>query len=82
MNQMTLSLYEINNILNDPNTLLMLMSCEDLNQTYSSSVCEPDEILPWPTERYMWLFERGRSIIMEDIEIWDTRIREKFGIYL
>lgn len=70
---------EINHIMQDPYGLLLLMNYEDCS--YSTNMCmlEPDEIPSWPTARWTTLRERGRSIMVEDLDCWSDEVRIAFG---
>ena len=75
----TLTTAEVDFILHDPHGLMLLMDHEDVSYTRESSMCEPDEIGSWPTPRWQAMYERGRSIIAEDLEIWPAEILKQFG---
>ncbi len=66
-------------ILGNPHGLRLLMDHADLQYTMASSVLEPEKIGRWPTARWTALYERGRSIMAEDLDIWDDDIRRAFG---
>lgn len=75
----TLTAAEVDFILHNPHGLMLLMDNEDVSYTQHSSMAEPDEIGAWPTPRWQAMYERGRSIIAEDLEIWPAEILKQFG---
>ncbi len=61
----------------NPYALDLLMDFEDL--TYSEASSIGLDVGPWPTKRYVELYEQGRSIMKEDVEIWPDKLRKRFG---
>ncbi len=68
-------------LLKNPEFLLMLMAKEDENYSHWSSV-DPESAPSWPTARWTAAYERGRSIMAEDLEIWSDDLKQRFGFPL
>jgi hypothetical protein len=67
-------------IWSSPDGLALLMTYEDLNYSHASAVgWDPDSIGSWPTRRWTELYEHGRSIMAEDLEIWSNELLRQFG---
>jgi hypothetical protein len=65
-------------ILSSPEGLALLMAYEDMQHQHACAVLEPDEVEKWPTRRWQQCYERGRSIMAEDLDIWDNDLRRQF----
>jgi hypothetical protein len=66
-------------MLRNPYALKLLMDYQDQQHTEYEAVCDDDERRPWPTRRWTALYERGRSIMSEDLELWDADLLRAFG---
>ena len=66
-------------MLRNPYALRLLMEYEDQRYSEQSSMCEPGECGRWPTARYTAFYERGRSIMAEDLDCWDADLLRAFG---
>lgn len=79
MSAPTLTAAEQEALLADPRALRLLMQYEQRRYDEASIVLDDDEIGSWPTPRWTMLYERGRSIIAEDLEVWDAETLLAFG---
>jgi hypothetical protein len=66
-------------LLRDPYGLRLLMGYQDQMYSEHEATCEPDEHCRWPTARWTALYERGRSIVAEDLDIWPAELLRAFG---
>lgn len=66
-------------MLRNPYALRMLMDYHDQDRAHAESVLDADELGPWPSERFTALYERGRSIMSEDLDCWDADLLRAFG---
>ena len=66
-------------MMRNPYALSLLMDYEDQRYSEHSSVCEPGECGRWPTARYTAFYERGRSIMAEDLGCWPAELLRAFG---
>lgn len=66
-------------MLRNPYALRLLMDYQDLQHTEYEAVCDDDERRPWPTRRWTNLYERGRSIMAADLDLWDNALLRAFG---
>ena len=67
-------------IMDNPHGLLLLMDYADLKYSEAESMLEPGELGGWPTPRWIFLRDKGRSIIAEDPELWNDDIKRAFGL--
>lgn len=70
----------LNSLLDNPHALMMMMQYEDENYSHLESVVNHGEDFPsWPTKAYTAYYEHGRSIIAQDLEIWEPAVLKAFG---
>lgn len=71
---------EIREMRKHPGVLSILMSYHDFQQCQADSIWGTDDDRPQGnTIRKQALYERGRSIVGQDLDVWDDAIREAFG---
>lgn len=66
-------------MLRDPYALRLLMEHHDQDRAHAESVLDADELGPWPSARFTALYERGRSILAEDLDCWPDDLLRAFG---
>jgi hypothetical protein len=66
-------------VLSSPHGIRLLMDYEDARHCELGSMEEQGDVEPWPTKRWASLREKGRSIIMEDPEVWEADVKQQFG---
>lgn len=66
-------------MLRNPHALRLLMDYHDQDRAQAESMLEPDELGPWPSARFTALYERGRSIMAEDLDCWPDDLLRAFG---
>jgi hypothetical protein len=66
-------------MMRNPHALRLLMDYQDQAFSEAESCGEPGECGRWPTARWTALYERGRSIMAEDLELWDADLLRAFG---
>ena len=70
---------ELRHMRGNPYVLAQLMDYHDQDRAQAESMLEPDELGPWPSARFTALYERGRSIMAEDLDVWPDDLRKQFG---
>lgn len=66
-------------MLRNPYALRLLMDYQDQQHSEYEAMCDDEDRRPWPTARWTALYERGRSIMAEDLELWDADLLRAFG---
>jgi hypothetical protein len=66
-------------MLRNPYALRLLMDYHDQDRAQAESMLDADQLGPWPSARFTALYERGRSIMAEDLECWDADLLRAFG---
>lgn len=66
-------------LLRDPYALRLLMDYHDQDRAQAESMLDADMLGPWPSARFTALYERGRSIMAEDLDIWPAELLRAFG---
>lgn len=63
----------------NPEVLALLMDYHGIRQQEASSMFDADDCPQGNAIRRQALYERGRSIMAEDLYIWPDELRIKFG---
>lgn len=66
-------------MLRNPHALRLLIDYQDQMFSEHEATCDPDERCRWPTARWTALYERGRSIMAEDLDCWPADLLRAFG---
>mgnify|MGYP007026556628 FL=1 len=66
-------------MLRNPYALRLLMDYHDQDRAQAESMMDADELGPWPSARFTALYERGRSIMAEDLDCWGADLLRAFG---
>lgn len=66
-------------MLRNPYALSLLMDYHDQNRAEAEATLDADMLGPWPSARFTALYERGRSIMAEDLDIWHADLLRAFG---
>lgn len=66
-------------MLRNPYALRLLMDYHDQDRAEAESMLDADMLGPWPSARFTALYERGRSIMAEDLDIWPADLLRAFG---
>ena len=66
-------------MLRNPYALRLLMDYEDQRFSEVEAIWGAEDGRAWPTARWTALYERGRSIMAEDLELWDADLLRAFG---
>jgi hypothetical protein len=66
-------------MLRNPYALRLLMDCHDQDRAEAEGMLDADMLGPWPSARFTALYERGRSILAEDLDIWPADLLRAFG---
>ena len=66
-------------MLRNPYALRLLMDYHDQDRAQAESMLDADMLGPWPSARFTALYERGRSIMAEDLDCWDADLLRAFG---
>lgn len=77
--QLKLSEGEQRAILADPNALLCLMNYHDAQQIQADSMFDAEDRPHGNEIRRQELYEHGRSIMAQDLDIWPDDLRKEFG---
>lgn len=75
------SQYELEDMAKNPRVLAALMDYHEVRQT-ESDVFFGGETTTGNKLRKQALYERGRSIMAEDLDVWDNELRKAFGFPL
>jgi hypothetical protein len=66
-------------MLRNPYALRLLMDYQDQQHSEAEAMYDGDDMPLWPTARWTALYERGRSIMVEDLDIWPADLLRAFG---
>lgn len=68
-------------MLRNPYALRLLMDYQDQQPSEAEAMYNGDDIPLWPTARWTALYERGRSIMAEDLDLWPDDLLRAFGFH-
>lgn len=74
--------YELEDMAKNPRVLAALMGYHEARQTEADAFFDDEVRTTGNALRKQALYERGRSIMAEDIDIWDNELRAAFGFPL